>query len=143
MTIDYLFRLPKFPIICVIDDWLVTASSEVIFERRIANVALTPNTSYHLIDSTGEDWQFNSGEMYIMPTKRRKWSKKRTYNQSRNCTQTGISYVAKDGGTSRQLGLPRGVGINYGSVNRCKGLVEGGWGFLVNVRGDNYCAIKT
>jgi hypothetical protein len=98
MTIDYLFRLPKFPIICVIDDWLVTASSEVIFERRIANVALTPNTSYNIVDSTGEDWEFYSGQMYIVPMTRRKWSKKRiiqTYNQSRNCVQTGVTYSEK------------------------------------------------
>lgn len=98
MTIDYLFRLPKFPIICVIGDWLVTAPSEVVFERRIANITLTPNASYSIVDSTGEDWEFYSGQMYIVPMMRRKWSKKKiiqTYNQSRNCAQTGITYSEK------------------------------------------------
>ncbi|MCB0154163.1 MAG: hypothetical protein KDF65_05145, partial [Anaerolineae bacterium] len=86
--IDYLYRTPKFPLICVIDDWLVAASSEVVFEQRIGNATLTSDTKYSIADSVGEDWEFYSDKSYVVPTLRRKWSKKKiiqTYNQSRNC----------------------------------------------------------
>lgn len=98
MIIDYLFRKPKFPIICAFDDFLIMAKTEAEFQRRVDKVKLTSDTHYNMVDATGEDWQFSSGKMYIMPTKRRKWSKKKiiqTYNQSRNCVQTGITYSEK------------------------------------------------
>ena len=96
--IDFLFRKPKFPVIAVIDDWLVTAPSEVLFQRRVAEIRLNPATKYSIVDSTGEDWEFFPDKMYVVPSLRRKWSKKKiiqTYNQSRNCAQTGITYSEK------------------------------------------------
>jgi len=98
MKIDYLYRLPKFPIIGVIDDWLVTAPSAAVFERRLGKVTLAPDARYNIIDSTGELWDFYSSKNYIVPTMRRKWSKKKivqTYNQSSNCTQVGEAYSEK------------------------------------------------
>lgn len=98
VIIDYLFRKPKFPVIGVIDDWLVTAASEALFQRRVAKIRLEPDTKYSIIDASGEDWEFYSDKMYVVPTMRRKWSKKKiiqTYNQSRNCAQTGITYSEK------------------------------------------------
>ena len=96
--IDYLFRKPRFPVICIVDDWLVTAPSAASFEQRLAKIALNLDAKYNIIDSTGEHWELYSIQMYIMPTMRRKWSKKKivqTYNQSRNCSQTGKPYAEK------------------------------------------------
>ncbi len=92
MMIDYLYRKPKFPIICSIDGVLIMAKSEVEFQRRINKVDLTPDTHYNIVDSIGADWEFYTRQMYITPTMRRKWSKKRiikTYNSSKNCQSTG------------------------------------------------------
>lgn len=44
MTIDYLFRQPIFPIICIIDDVLITAKSGAALDLRLNNVTLTPDT---------------------------------------------------------------------------------------------------
>ena len=96
--IDYLYRKPKFPIICIIDNWLISASSQLIFQHRVAKVTLSPATNYSIIDSIGNDWQLYADEMYIAPTLRRKWSKKKIiqiYNQSRNYGKTDISYSEK------------------------------------------------
>jgi hypothetical protein len=94
----YPFRKPKFPIIGLIDEWLVTAPSEALFQRRAARIRLKPDTKYSIVDSSGEDWELYPGGMYVVPSLRRTWSKKKiiqTYNQSRNCAQTGITYSEK------------------------------------------------
>jgi hypothetical protein len=98
MIIDYLHRAPEFPIICVLDDWLVTARSAETFQRQINESSLTLAANYSMVDATGEDWVFHSDEMYVMPSMRRKWSKKKiiqTYNQSRNCARNGVTYSQK------------------------------------------------
>ncbi|MBN1221462.1 MAG: hypothetical protein JXM69_21255 [Anaerolineae bacterium] len=98
MKIDYLFRKPKFPVICSIGDILITAKSEAEFQRRIDKVNLTPDMSYNIVDSTGEGWEFYTNKLYIIPALRRKWSKKRliqTYNDSQNCQSAGITYSEK------------------------------------------------
>jgi len=96
--IDYPFRKPKFPVIGIIDDWLVSAPSEALFQRRVAKIGLNRNAKYSIVDSIGEDWEFYAEGMYVVPTMRRKWSKKKiiqTYNQSRNCAQIGVTYSEK------------------------------------------------
>jgi hypothetical protein len=98
MMIDYLFRKPKFTVICCLNDFLITAKSEAVFQRRIDQVELTPEARYSLVDSTGADWQFNASEMYVFPTAKRKWSKAkiiRAYNESQNCRTTGLTYAEK------------------------------------------------
>jgi len=90
--IDFLYRIPKFPIICSIDDILIMARSAAEFQRRIAKVDLASDTHYKIVDSTGEDWDFNASKLYVIPTLRRKWSKKKiiqTYNTSKNCQSAG------------------------------------------------------
>ncbi len=98
MTIVYLFRKPKFPIICSVDDFFITAKSEAEFQRKIAKVELTPDARYNMVDSTGEGWEFYTNKMYVIPAVRRKWSKKRiiqAYNDSKNCRSVGITYSDK------------------------------------------------
>lgn len=95
--IDYLFRKPKFPVICCIDDLLIMAKSDVEFQHRVDKVGLTPDTCYSMVDSTGASWEFYTSQMYITPTMRRKWPKKRiiqAYNDSQNC-QSADPYSEK------------------------------------------------
>ncbi len=91
MTIRYMFRKPKFPIICILDDMLITAKSDAELQSRLNSVTLMPDTRYNTIDSSGATWELSTNQMYIAPTLRRKWSKKKiiqTYNGSRNCKNT-------------------------------------------------------
>jgi hypothetical protein len=92
MTIDYLYRLPEFPIICSIGDILITARSDAEFQHRLNSVTLSPDIRYNAIDASGATWELNPNQMYIVPTLRRKWSKKKiiqTYNGSKNCQSAG------------------------------------------------------
>lgn len=98
MMIEFLFRVPEFPIIGIIDDLLIAAGSEAVFQSRIDQVELKPGGRYHVIDSVGAEWEFAVDKRYVMPTLRRKWSKKRiiqSYNQSHNCRKVGITYSEK------------------------------------------------
>lgn len=95
MKVDFAFRLPKFPIIGDIDGWLILAKSAAEFEQRLDRVELKPEGRYYLVDSIGNEWVFSSGEQYVMPTLKRKWSKKKIvqmYNESKNCQSIGVSY---------------------------------------------------
>ena len=92
MRIRYMFREPELPIICIIDKVLITAKSGAELQHRLNNVTLMPDTRYNVIDSSGATWELNTNQMYIVPTMRRKWSKKKiiqTYNGSKNRQSTG------------------------------------------------------
>ncbi len=48
--------------------------------------------SHSMVDSIGADWQFHTSKLYIVPSLKRKWSKKRiiqAYNDSKNCKSIG------------------------------------------------------
>lgn len=95
MQIDFLFRLPKIPFIGDMDGLLILAKSAAEFERRLDRVELKPDTRYYLVDSTGEEWLFSVNERYVMPTIKRRWSKKKIvqmYNDSKNCQSIGVNY---------------------------------------------------
>lgn len=95
MQIDFLFRLPQFPIIGNFDNWLILANSVAEFEHRLDPVELKPDTHYYLVDSIGNEWVFSSDKQYVMPTLKRKWSKKKIvqmYNDSQNCQSIGVKY---------------------------------------------------
>jgi hypothetical protein len=90
--IDYLFRMPKFPLICNIDGLLIAANSAAMFQRRIDKVTLLPDKRYNAVDATGARWIYYPDKMYVAPSLERKWSKKkiiRMYNESKNCQSTG------------------------------------------------------
>jgi hypothetical protein len=101
MTIDYMFRKPKFPVIGIIGDiegQIITARSTTEFERRLGKVEIEPDVRYSIIDSTGAEWLFFPNKMFMMPWPGKKWSKKkiiRTYNQSTHCAQLGNPYSEK------------------------------------------------
>ena len=96
--IFFLFRVPKFPIICNIDGCLVSAKDEETFQDRMATVYLEHDTSYYAVDSTGVRWRIDGTDEYISPTLGKKASKKQiieSYNSSKNCEKNGIPYSDK------------------------------------------------
>lgn len=95
MQVDFAFRLPEFPIIGDMDGWLILAKSPAEFERWLDRVELKPGSRYYLIDSVGNEWLFTVDIQYVMPTIKRKWSKKKIvqmYNDSKNSEQIGVKY---------------------------------------------------
>lgn len=95
MRIDFLFRLPEFPLICDVDGFLITATSAEMFESRLDQVELKPGSHYYAIDSIANEWEFYADKLYIVPTGKRKWSKKKIvqmYNGSKNRRSLGIEY---------------------------------------------------
>ncbi len=96
--IEYLFRLPIFPIICDIDGLLVSGKEDVMFQLRMEQINLKPDRNYEVVDATGANWVFNTNESYIIPTMSRKKSKMAivtSYNSSVNCKTIGVKYSKK------------------------------------------------
>lgn len=95
MEVTFAFRLPEFPIMGDIDGWLILAKSAAEFARRLDQVELKPEGRYYLVDSIGNEWVFSTDGQYVMPTLKRKWSKKKIvqmYNDSKNSEQIGVKY---------------------------------------------------
>ena len=96
MKLQFLFRKPKFPIICDIDSELVVATSMNDFDKKIMNFILKENHIYAAIDSTVEGWALSSDPLVISPlTLKKKWTKKELinlYNQSKNCKSNNNPY---------------------------------------------------
>jgi hypothetical protein len=63
--LNYIFRKPKFPIICDFDGDLVAAKSEITFKRQLDKLAIDTEKSYHLISISGEGLMFLPQHMAI------------------------------------------------------------------------------
>jgi hypothetical protein len=94
--ITYLFRRPKFPLICDLDGELMAATSAAAFQRRIARFELPSGRRFDLVDGTGEGWALYSEWMAVSPlTIKKRWTKLeiiRLFNQSANARRTGEAY---------------------------------------------------
>ena len=77
MTVSFLFRKPKFPIICDIDGYVIVAKSKSNFEKQLSAYNICKGARYPTIDITGEGWPFYPEHMAISPlTTKKKWFKK-------------------------------------------------------------------
>jgi hypothetical protein len=95
----YIFRKPKFPIICDFDGVLIAARSEVIFARQFDKLNVDMQKAYHLISVSGEGWTFSPQHMAISPLSgKKKWRKKdiiALYNNSENSGRDDKQYSEK------------------------------------------------
>ena len=86
--LKYIFRKPKFPIICNFDGVLVAAKSEITFTRQLDKLKIDIEKSYPLISISGEGWMFLPQYMAVSPlTAKKKWTKKEIitlYNSREN-----------------------------------------------------------
>ncbi len=103
MTVSFLLRKPKFPIICDIDGYVIAARSISGFEKQLSTYNIYKGSRYPIIDIAGEGWAFYPEHMSISPlTKKKKWFKKEVVaifnnrkNNTSNVTYSEKSYSAK------------------------------------------------
>ena len=86
--LTYIFRKPKFPIICDFDGIVVAAKSEVSFTRQLDKLEIDIEKQYSLISVTGEGWMFLPQHLAVSPlSAKKKWFKKEIialYNGRKN-----------------------------------------------------------
>lgn len=94
--ITYVFRRPKFPLICDLDGELIAATSTAAFQSRIARFELPSGKHFCLVDVTGEGWALHTEWMAVSPlTIKKRWTKFeiiRLFNQSANARRMGEAY---------------------------------------------------
>jgi hypothetical protein len=97
--INYLFRKPKYPVICDIDGYVIAAKSEKTLVKYLLEVELDLKRTYNLVDSTAEGWVFSPEHMFVSPlTFKKKWSKKDVisiFNNRINSSSEEVQYSEK------------------------------------------------
>jgi len=97
--LNYLFRKPKYPVICNIDGYVIAAKSEKSLVKYLSEVELDLKRTYNLVDSTAEDWVFSPEHMFVSPlTFKKKWSKKDVisiFNNRINSSSEEVQYSEK------------------------------------------------
>ena len=92
----YVFRRPRFPIICNIDGELVAGGNLQQFERRLGKRDLPAGGIFSIVDVTGEGWVLHSELNAISPlTLDKRWTKARViemFNASPNARRAGLRY---------------------------------------------------
>ena len=95
----YIFRKPKFPIICDFDGILVAAKSESSFTGLLDKFEIDIEKSYPLISVSGEGWMFLPQHLAVSPlSTKKKWFKKdiiALYNGRKNPISDGNQYSNK------------------------------------------------
>jgi len=98
VTVSFLFRKPKFPIICDIDGYVIAAKSISGFEQQLSAYNIYKGGRYPIIDITGEGWSFYPEHMVISPlTMKKKWFKKDViaiFNNRKN-NSSNVIYTEK------------------------------------------------
>lgn len=98
MNVSFLFRKPKFPIICDIDGYVIAATSKSSFEKQLSAFESFNESGFPLIDVSGEGWSFHPEHMAISPlTSKKKWFKKEiieVFNNRKNNT-SNVTYSEK------------------------------------------------
>ncbi len=92
----YVFRRPRFPIICNIDGELVAGSTAQQFEQRIGKVTLPSGRTFNIVDANGEGWVLHTELSVISPlTLDKHWTKSRViemFNASLNAQRAALQY---------------------------------------------------
>ncbi len=72
----YMFRRPRYPVLCVVPEDLLVAYSRGQLERRLSKVQFPPDSILHMIDATGEGWGLYTQLMVVSPLVLKKhWTK--------------------------------------------------------------------
>jgi hypothetical protein len=75
-SIRYLFRVPKYPVLCCIEEQVIGATSERILVEKLSLIMFQEGKYYDVIDVTGESWTLMSDVMVISPlTAKKRWTK--------------------------------------------------------------------
>jgi hypothetical protein len=99
MLIRYLFRKPKFPLICDVHGLLIGAETPGEFVKQVGAGNMPLGKYLPIVDATGEGWAFHTTYMVISPlTIKKRWTKKEVidmFNRSITARQVGLEYAAK------------------------------------------------
>lgn len=94
--VRYVFRRPRFPVICDIEGELVAARSPAALQRRLAGLDLPHGHVFALVDASGEGWGLYTEWMAVSPLIGKKaWTKAeiiRLFNESANARRADLTY---------------------------------------------------
>jgi hypothetical protein len=97
--IRFLFRRPRFPIICKSQDVLIAARTPKQLDDQIRSIALPMEKQIPIIDGAAEGWVLHTDLLTVSPiTSKKHWSKKEVieiFNQSQTAKQAGLEYPLK------------------------------------------------
>ena len=75
-ALQYLFRIPKYPVLCQIGEDVIGAMSERRLIQQLAHYTLQPDMKYAIIDVTGAHWNLHADTMLISPLHgHKRWTK--------------------------------------------------------------------
>ena len=78
---DYLFRLPKFPVLLDAGEVLICAKSRAQLESRVSKFVFVDNAKRDIIDSKAEGFALYPEKMFISPSiSLRRWTKMQIIN---------------------------------------------------------------
>ena len=121
--IRYLFRLPRFPVICNVDGVLVGAKSSNALESQIEALDLSSGKDYSLVDASGEGWALATEHMVVSPLiAKKRWTKGEIilmFNTSDNAQQSGATYSDKSLSSKRLDRIVADVVELISSGNEC------------------------
>jgi hypothetical protein len=99
MMIQFLFRSPRFPVICDAQGVLIGAETPGQLSDQLASIEVTPGEQIPLIDASAEGWVLDIDHMIVSPfTFKKAWTKKEViemFNQSKTACQAGLEYPAR------------------------------------------------
>src|SRR6266478_1308344 len=76
LRIEYVFRRPRYPLLCVVGDVLIAARTRQQLQRRLGRCVLSPNETLSVIDASGEGWALHTDCMALSPMMMMKrWTK--------------------------------------------------------------------
>jgi hypothetical protein len=104
IKIGFLFRKPKFPIICDFNGYVMSFMDISTIAKRINDIPLRSGDVYNVVDAAGEGWAFYSEKLLFSPlTVKKRWKKKEIidlYN-NRNNRHNEHRYVLKNPDSKR------------------------------------------
>ena len=119
--VAYLFRVPVFPVICQLGEWLVAARSHKELESQIEDTDALPEKMYSLVDAAGENWGLVTEHMVICPLIRRRLTKKdiiALFNTSDTAKKAGMEHPVKSLSSKRVERVAAEVAETIRTANR-------------------------
>ena len=97
--IQFLFRRPRFPVICDAQGVFIGAKTPRQLSEQLASIEVTPGEQIPLIDASAEGWELDTDHMIVSPfTFKKSWTKKEViemFNKSKTASQAGLEYPAR------------------------------------------------
>jgi len=103
---DYLFRLPKFPVILDTGETLICAKSRAQFESKVSKIMFADTTKRDIIDSKAEGFALHLENMIVAPGFGiQRWTKREIIELYNSKRQPGTPELRSTSLSSRSLEL--------------------------------------